>query len=642
MLCSLCKDLPPLRELSDFEYPTIPALRRSASAGCEFCSLVSAAISDILPPESRALGLSTDVRTPVKISLCHKDASTFIKVWQWSTSNCGYLEVCSDPSSTDTIKDSTQTPNPYPSKRPLPDSHQSDSTFEFIQATIQNCQATHSGCPRNDDVVLPTFIVDVQTAQEPFLVQNDGTQRGSYIALSYCWGPASVQELTWLTKARLPSYLKCISLASLPQTLQDAVSVTHRLGIQYLWIDSMCIPQDDEEIRQQQLRVMADIYTQSFATIQASIPHSASDGFLALSRNPYGVPVRLPFERDLVSGHTSFAIVRFVPVRKGDEASADQRAWIFQETVLPVRVVRYCATLVVVSCRHEICTEDGCEYDNFNRFSLSPRAYYHIRPDLRPDSIPPEFPRIPSTNHQKQALESWYRNLQMFYSPRVTSVSDDRLVALSAYAREAHSVIGGNYLAGNWSVDLRKGLRWQPWGALLQRAVTYRAPSWSWAAYDGNVCHLYSKTDDDGQDGWMPTIVDAWTKTDTSPYGACRAGKIVMKTRVFRFSITGDLLNNKTYAGQSTALESDVVQLQGNKESAICYAYSDTTAGIPKDKVLCGAFISHKWGLVLAKSDGSDTADHSEGREDEFIRVGHFRTIRGGIQNYQQKKIVLI
>ncbi|OTB03691.1 hypothetical protein M426DRAFT_175062 [Hypoxylon sp. CI-4A] len=307
MLCSLCKNLPPLGELVEFRYPTLQALRQSASAGCEFCSLVSAAASDILMPKSRAIGQVIRKDSSVVISICRRDASTFVQVQQPSTSTSGYLEVCSDSSSSiGTIQDSM--------RRPLPASHLSDSTFEFIQATLQTCKVNHNGCPRNENVVLPTFIVDVQTAEEPFLTQNDDTQRGSYITLSY---PAGAQESTRLTKALLPLYLKCIPLASLPQTLQDAILVTRRLDIQYLWIDSLCIPQDDEEVRQQQLQMMARIYTQSFATIQASIPPSASDGFLALSRNPYGAPVRLPFEKDPVSGHTSFAIVRFVPVEKG-------------------------------------------------------------------------------------------------------------------------------------------------------------------------------------------------------------------------------------------------------------------------------------------------------------------------------------
>ncbi|KAI1772980.1 heterokaryon incompatibility protein-domain-containing protein [Hypoxylon cercidicola] len=638
MLCSFCKNLPPLRELADFRYPTIQALRQSASAGCEFCSLMSAAVSDTLLPKSQALGQSINERSSVEMSIRRRNASTFIELRPRYTSNCGYLEVCSDPSSSCTIKDGTQTPDLYRLKKPLPDSHQSDSTFGFIQATIQNCKENHNGCPRNDHVVLPTFIIDVQTAREPFLIQNDGTQRGSYITLSYCWGPAGAQESTRLTKALLSSYLKCIPLASLPQTLQDAVLVTRRLGIQYLWIDSLCIPQDDNEIRQQQLQMMARIYTLSFATIQACIPRSASDGFLALSRNPYGLPARLPFGRDPVSGHISFAIVRFVPSRKDDETAAAERAWIFQETVLPVRLVRYLATQVVVSCRQETCTEDGCGNEESG---LGPRAYYDIRPDLRPDSIQSK------SSHQTQALQSWYWSIQRFYSARISSVGDDRLGALSAYAREAHSVIGGHYLAGNWSVDLLNGLRWQPWDDLLQKAAQYRAPSWSWAAYDGQLCHLSPGTDDNQQDGWTPpTIIDAWTKardsTDMSPYGACMAGKIVMETRVVRFSITGDGLDHKTYAGQSTTFKSDMVQLQGSRENVVCYAWSDTTAGIPRDKILCGAFIEPEWGLVLAKSGSSDSASHTNEQEDEFIRVGHFRLLKKDVLYCQQKRIILI
>ncbi|XDG05859.1 hypothetical protein ABKA04_005474 [Annulohypoxylon sp. FPYF3050] len=219
--------------------------------------------------------------------------------------------------------------------------------------------------------------------------------------------------------------------------------------------------------------------------------------------------------------------------------------------------------------------------------------------------------------------------------------------AFRAFIPEAHSVIGGDYLAGNWSADLVNGLRWQSWNGLLQRAAQYRAPSWSWAAYDGQVCHLSPESDDEQQDRWTPTIISAWTKprdsTDISPYGACAAGKIIMETSVVRFSITGDTLDYyQAYAGQETTFKSDMVQLQDNKENSVCTVFPDTTAGIPKDRILCGAFITPSWGLVLAKSKGSDIARHTNEQDDEFIRVGWFGFHEKAFSRYQQKKITLI
>jgi hypothetical protein len=63
-----------------------------------------------------------------------------------------------------------------------------------------------------------------------------------YLALSHCWGKGVTLRTTIAT---LNSFCNSITFESLPKTFQDAIQVTRGLSFEFLWIDSLCIIQDD-------------------------------------------------------------------------------------------------------------------------------------------------------------------------------------------------------------------------------------------------------------------------------------------------------------------------------------------------------------------------------------------------------------
>jgi hypothetical protein len=77
-----------------------------------------------------------------------------------------------------------------------------------------------------------------------------------------------------------PRHHTSISFEDLPRTIQDAVIVTENLGIQYLWIDALCIKQDDEEGRALEIDLMGHIYENAEVTIVASRAERVQEGFL--------------------------------------------------------------------------------------------------------------------------------------------------------------------------------------------------------------------------------------------------------------------------------------------------------------------------------------------------------------------------
>ena len=95
---------------------------------------------------------------------------------------------------------------------------------------------------------------------------------GGYAALSHCWG---ISPIIKTTKASFDTFTKCIETEKLSRVFRDAVSVTRGLGLRYLWIDSLCIIQDDAGDWKAEAANMAQVYSRAFVTIAAC---AASDG----------------------------------------------------------------------------------------------------------------------------------------------------------------------------------------------------------------------------------------------------------------------------------------------------------------------------------------------------------------------------
>jgi hypothetical protein len=98
----------------------------------------------------------------------------------------------------------------------------------------------------------------------------------NYVALSYCWGGTQ----TILTKKLKKNWETSINKDQLPQTIQDAIFVTMRLDVEYIWIDSLCIIQEDSIEMAEEIAKMVDVYSFAIFTLAASSAATAHEGFL--------------------------------------------------------------------------------------------------------------------------------------------------------------------------------------------------------------------------------------------------------------------------------------------------------------------------------------------------------------------------
>jgi hypothetical protein len=423
----------------------------------------------------------------------------------------------------------------YISYRPLEQSPKSLNSHALFHKWVQECDSSHAECVKRDNVVLPTRLIDVglgEDSRDPRLCTPSSGSKGKYAALSYCWGTS--QNLT-LTSDNLADLLKCIPLEDLPQTLRDAVSIARELGIPHLWIDSLCIIQDSREDWQNESAKMSSVYSNAFLTIQATgaddttkgcfLPRTSAhpcDGFTYSNRpiTPLQPPVSFPFLEE--NGIMGTVYIRFgaTPDEK-IQAPVSMRGWIYQESLLSSRLMCFGAYKLFWECATAYHDESGATSFNYGFF---PGFLKPLRPAAQmflvdsEDCLSPEQKvwAIIATDYCRLRLKD----------PR------DKLPALAGIARQISLTRPGDkYCAGMWKNDMPATLMWdiqlesnESGGLIGGPLREYRAPSWSWAAWDGSL-QVYSSGAID-TDGVCEVVDVSITLAYHDPFGEVLAGEL--------------------------------------------------------------------------------------------------------------------
>jgi hypothetical protein len=283
-----------------------------------------------------------------------------------------------------------------------------------------------------------------------------------WIALSWRWGTG----LTLKTeKGTLASHLKGIDFALLPKTFQDAVSVTHMLGVKYLWIDALCIIQDDPQDWHAESAIMEHNYADSYCTLAA---HSARDWSTGFLENALARP------KPIVLGGTDADGAKFAVLEPADfvmdveHSHLSKRGWIVQERMLPSHILHFTKGQIHWESRDQLGTWTG------RRFSL-----FHPSKPSRP-------PIMQSNSQSQSSPISWF-NLVERYTDCALTQEIDKLIAIEGLARLTQESCGVPYLAGLWRDRLHTGLLWAAKKPMCQPTIKFRASSWSWACLEGPV-----------------------------------------------------------------------------------------------------------------------------------------------------------
>jgi hypothetical protein len=166
--------------------------------------------------------------------------------------------------------------NDLVSESPVTESMSSPSNWDLIESWVNLC-SEHPICNRDPVLAtseVPSRLLDVQAGHigQKIRLSLSPTEREPlpYVMLSYTWGPdPRLDRLPLLRKNNVQAFSREITFSSLPRLFRDVVEATRRLKYRYLWIDALCIIQDDRLDWQREAAVMGRIYQNAHLNIAA-------------------------------------------------------------------------------------------------------------------------------------------------------------------------------------------------------------------------------------------------------------------------------------------------------------------------------------------------------------------------------------
>ncbi|KAL9636395.1 MAG: hypothetical protein Q9204_002276 [Flavoplaca sp. TL-2023a] len=390
----------------------------------------------------------------------------------------------------------------------------SPSSFALARWWLGDCKENHPNC-RHDNMSGfrdgPTRLIDVGFLRKPMscrlCVPRRGFDRYEYLTLSHKWGGANMLKLT---KSNFESMLKGIVISDLPLTFQHAITITRNLGYQHLWIDSLCIIQDDPNDWAFESSTMSRVYSKSVLTIAALWGDDSHSGCF-VERNPCVTEdcrIGTWKHRNVIvkSDHGE----RGQPIGYVSPAPLLQRAWVLQERFLSPRTLFYGPWELYWECgertTNESKPEDTLESPENTlkmRFrsmketdlisiKISPqgRLWRHIQRDSWgiASNNSPQYTRLESN------YDLWTKILAEYWSSSLTYHSDT-LVALYGVTDVIKQKTGLHFVFGLCKEFLGSELLWEVKNANATVRSTL-APTWSWASVEkAELRSAYHHTD---------------------------------------------------------------------------------------------------------------------------------------------------
>lgn len=268
-------------------------------------------------------------------------------------------------------------------------------------------------------------------------------------------------------------------MAELPKTYREACEVATSMGFSYIWIDSLCIVQDDIDDWQKESAVMGRIYEGAIFNIAATW---AADGSLGLYHGRDPATVSAP---DLGEGKATLARLRMY-TDDIEEAPLNTRAWVLQERYLAVGQLSFTKNQVYWECQELMACEqfpEGMAGEAWN-----PKLMAGFLSGYRTVAPPVGKPTV-DLGHIASVNEAWGAMVKAYSSCYLTKTSD-KLAALAGLAGKVCEIRKDTYLAGMWKKELLSQLCWNTYPQHERAVRSIRGcwiPTWSWANLDGPI-----------------------------------------------------------------------------------------------------------------------------------------------------------
>lgn len=652
---------------------TLPSLRRSSGTGCRACALL---LQGILLHHDRFAGIAGAREESIKViaesfpSSSVKDAQDHLSVEvRWSdpgdkrcddaahdydegypdlklefftdqgqcsatpsrgspagAEGCRYLPT--DPN----VSDGQSSFSAIGRGRPIAENPLQDSELHTARGMIGECLLRHSKCRHIQPTTLPRRVLDVlineptkgiRLHESEFNSDEQRYEHGEYLALSYCWGTG--RGIPQTTTKTLAAHKKSIPWSTLPKTFQDAVLLTRSRGFRYLWIDSLCIVQDDAAEKLEESLRMDEIFGNAFLTIAATSAVDTTRGLFPPKAQPFKIQatdskgsLSRIYVREQPSHYSFKAPFNEgahmndweLPFNTSKEANLHtpllKRAWAYSERLLSPRVLHFTSSEMILECREAYQCEcgriDDSTYDSRTTDSVKQEFARVVAEganhaetmngngnDRRIDSVASQLASTSLADvaqdlskRREDALQLW-SYIVTEYTARNLTYDSDRLVAIAAVAKNLSKALDSGYVAGQWTCNTL-GLLWYPNDGGHCRRPKQKpgnsVPSWSWASVEGSpiffdnssamdlACTTSFPSDHPRNRAWSPT-----------------SGETLELTAAMATEVTFRIDSNNEYSlvrnGVSVEFRPDIIPLRGDDditsgETLICVLVSMT------------------------------------------------------------------
>ena len=266
-----------------------------------------------------------------------------------------------------------------------------------------------------------------------------------YVALSYVWGKNQFFKTTRKDLPQLQldqAFFDSRNRLGIPRVIEDAIKLLSLLEERYLWVDALCIVQDDGEARHDQLQNMASIFANATVTIIAKQGNDAGYGLRGLR----GISEPRHFVQEVFTLKKGSRIITTYTEKEGQSAWT-QRGWTFQEQIFARRKLVFAADSVQWQCSCGSFLED-----------------------LKP---PPEVPSKCMQNRHLIFSTPFpdlvgYSKLVYRYNRQFT-YPEDALDAFAGITSALSHTFYGGFICGLPALFLDVALTWQPYSTCERR-----------------------------------------------------------------------------------------------------------------------------------------------------------------------------
>jgi hypothetical protein len=399
-----------------------------------------------------------------------------------------------------------------------------DIVFNWTKQQIETCRKSHHDCitPRKSilpdrTIALGTYNANTSSYQawlesDVTLHESTGTQ-AAYAALSHCWGK---DQPLRLLESNMGDLKAGIEFSTLRKAFRHAILYARKMGIAYLWIDSLarllcssesdyanlfpqCIIQDNKQDWYVQSGKMASIYESATITIAAAVHDTETDCFAEPSLMAQGYvtngQVQIPgrghdeeIDRLIQTASATNPVVFVVGVtsheypsnKPHEEIPLLHRGWVYQERLLSPRVIYFGNTDVIFEC------------------NSSMNCYCNLRDhqqDWSPFSaVKTEHARILRPGTRLRDVEARWENIVQEYSRLDLTIKSDRLAAIAGVAKQfARLLPNQTYMSGLWDIFIVHGMTWSTPTSSTRDVDSLNPghPSWSWVSVSGHITYYF-------------------------------------------------------------------------------------------------------------------------------------------------------